>query len=79
VLKQQAMPVLAVIVPVCTMGMAREGTCPKKGGRNGASLLERWSGREVAKCDSCAAEEGAAVDDVMGGRRKFCVNFVEES
>jgi hypothetical protein len=27
VLKQQAMPVPAVIVPVCTMGMAREGTC----------------------------------------------------
>jgi hypothetical protein len=35
-------------------------------GRNGASSLERWSGREVANCDSCAAEEGAAVDDVMG-------------
>ena len=27
VLKQQAMPVPAGIVPVCTMGMAREGTC----------------------------------------------------
>jgi hypothetical protein len=27
VLKQQAMSVPAVIVPVCTMGMAREGTC----------------------------------------------------
>jgi hypothetical protein len=57
------MPVPAVIVPVCTMGMAREGSCrleqmlPKKGGRNGASSLERWSGREVANCDSCAAEE----------------------
>ena len=63
-LKQQAMPVPAVIVPVCTMGMAREGSCrleqmlPKKGGRNGASSLERWSGREVANCDSCAAEVG---------------------
>ena len=72
VLKQQAMPVPAVIVPVCTMGMAREGTCrleqrlPKKGGRNGASSLERWSGREVANCDSCAAEVGATVDDLMG-------------
>ena len=76
-LKQQAMPVPAGIVPVCTMGMAREGTCrleqmlPKKGGRNGASSLERWSGREVANCDSCAAEVGASTSTTLAAEPRW--------
>jgi hypothetical protein len=41
VLQQQAMPVPAVIVPVYTMGMAREGTC---------RLEQMLPKREVATC-----------------------------
>jgi hypothetical protein len=77
VLKQQAMPVPAVIVPVCTMGMAREGTCrleQKLPKREGGQRCMRESERGACACTCacvrvwvCACVRAWSVCVVMGG------------